>query len=129
MRADSSFMRLLHGASAIIDGQMVNAWLGCRSRLRARALMLALVAVFALEAYQPLGASNVCVGNEAVEGLVVQRLVESGGSVAPTALAGSIVFKPPLFHWTAMALHRLTDVTTVTSTSLRATSALYALAG
>ena len=104
---------------------------GCSARREGlyRAGLLLVVLVFALEIFQRLDASDVCVGNEAVEGLVVERLVERGEPVVPAALGSPVVYKPPLFHWTAAALHRLAGVTVVTATTLRATSAVYALGG
>lgn len=92
----------------------------------AGAVMLVLL-VFAFEVFHRLDASNVCIGNEAVEGLVVQRLVERGEPVVASA-RDDTVYKPPLFHWTAATMHRLGNLATVTATSLRATSALYAVA-
>src|ERR1700730_15035394 len=39
------------------------------------------------------------------------------------------MYKPPLFHWTAVAIDRLAGFTKVTAFNLRLTAALYAIAG
>lgn len=76
-----------------------------------------------------LGAADVCSYNEAVEGLFVQQMVEHGGGLFPLAGGHQAMYKPPLFHWTALALDRLLGIRKVTAFNLRLPAALYAAAG
>jgi 4-amino-4-deoxy-L-arabinose transferase-like glycosyltransferase len=76
-----------------------------------------------------LGAAEVCNSNEAVEGLVVQQMVERGEILFPVLNGSAPMYKPPLFHWTATALAHLLGVHDVTELTLRLPSVLYALAG
>ncbi|MGH7779574.1 MAG: ArnT family glycosyltransferase [Candidatus Binataceae bacterium] len=76
-----------------------------------------------------LGASDICGGNEAVEAVFVQQMVEHGHLLFPLENGVQPMYKPPLFHWTAFALDRLTGRDRVTAVNLRATAALYAIAG
>ena len=76
-----------------------------------------------------LGAADVCSYNEAVEGLFVQQIVENGGGLFPMAGGHQAMYKPPLFHWTALALDRLLGVHKVSAFNLRLPAALYAVAG
>jgi 4-amino-4-deoxy-L-arabinose transferase-like glycosyltransferase len=76
-----------------------------------------------------LGASDICSGNEAVEAVFVQQMVEHDHLLFPLENGSQPMYKPPLFHWTAFALDRLTGRERVTAVNLRATAALYAIAG
>jgi 4-amino-4-deoxy-L-arabinose transferase-like glycosyltransferase len=76
-----------------------------------------------------LGDADVCGFNEAVEGLVVQQMVEHGALLFPTLNDREPAYKPPLFHWTAIALDHLLRFGKVTAFNLRLPSALYAIAG
>ncbi len=53
-----------------------------------------------------LGAAGVCSYDEAIEGLFVQQMVEHGGGLFPLANGRDAMYKPPLFHWTALAIDR-----------------------
>jgi 4-amino-4-deoxy-L-arabinose transferase-like glycosyltransferase len=75
-----------------------------------------------------LGAADVCSYNEAVEGLFVQQMVEHGGGLFPVAGGHQAMYKPPLFHWTALAIDRLLAIRTVTAFNVRLPAALYAVA-
>jgi len=76
-----------------------------------------------------LGARDVCSGNEAVEGVFVQQMVEQGKLMFPRENGRVPMYKPPLFHWTATAIDLATDRKKVTAFNLRLASALYAVAG
>src|SRR5271170_1777124 len=93
------------------------------------AAIVALALVIAVLTLHRLGAADVCTGNEAVEGVFVQQMVEHGHVLFPVENGNVPMFKPPLFHWTALALDRLFDIGKVTATNLRLPSALYGIAG
>src|SRR5579864_3653274 len=76
-----------------------------------------------------LGVRDVCSGNEAVEGVFVQQMVESGKLLFPLENGRAPMFKPPLFHWTATAIDLASDTKKVTAFNLRLPSVLYAVAG
>ena len=76
-----------------------------------------------------LGARDVCSGNEAVEGVFVQQMVEHGKLLFPLENGRVPMYKPPLFHWTASAIDRASGANKVTAFNLRLPSALYAVAG
>ena len=76
-----------------------------------------------------LGAAEVCSSNEAVEGLVVQQMVEHGNILFPLLNASEPMYKPPLFHWTATVLAHLLGVRDVSELTLRLPSVFYGLAG
>jgi 4-amino-4-deoxy-L-arabinose transferase-like glycosyltransferase len=76
-----------------------------------------------------LGAADVCSGNEAVEGVFVQQMVEHGKMLFPLENGRIPMYKPPLFHWTAATIDRVAGITKVTAANLRYPSALYATAG
>ncbi|HUO03818.1 MAG TPA: phospholipid carrier-dependent glycosyltransferase [Candidatus Binataceae bacterium] len=76
-----------------------------------------------------IDASDVCSGNEAVEGVFLQQMVEHGELLFPKENGIVPMYKPPLFHWTGVAIARLRGITRVTAADLRAPSALYATAG
>src|ERR1039458_2837798 len=65
----------------------------------------------------------------AVEGVFVQQMVEHGHLLFPVENGIAPMYKPPLFHWTALAIDRLAAVRKVTAANLRLPSALYAVAG
>src|SRR5580692_11300979 len=93
------------------------------------AVILAIVLVIAVLTLHRLGAGDVCTGNEAVEGVFVQQMVEHGQLLFPFENGNVPMYKPPLFHWTAVAIDRLAGIRKVTATNLRLPSALYAIAG
>jgi 4-amino-4-deoxy-L-arabinose transferase-like glycosyltransferase len=76
-----------------------------------------------------LAAAEVCGANEAVEGIFVQQMVERGKLLFPLENGHSPMYKPPLFHWTAIAIDHLLRARKVTAFNLRLAAALYALAG
>jgi 4-amino-4-deoxy-L-arabinose transferase-like glycosyltransferase len=82
----------------------------------------------ALTTYR-LGVRDVCSGNEAVEGVFVQQMVEHGKLLFPLENGRAPMFKPPLFHWTATAIDLASGSNKVTAFNLRLPSALYAVAG
>ncbi len=97
--------------------------------LRAAIAIAAIAAVAALLALNRLGAADVCSGNEAVEGVFVQQMVERGEYLFPLENGSIPMYKPPLFHWTATALARIAVASSVSATLLRLPSAIYAVAG
>jgi 4-amino-4-deoxy-L-arabinose transferase-like glycosyltransferase len=100
-------------------------------RLR-RVEIIAMAAVAILAAsltVKRLGQADVCGSNEAVEGVFVQQMVEHGHLLFPLENGSSPMYKPPLFHWTAVAIDRLAGIDKVTAFNLRLPSALYATAG
>jgi 4-amino-4-deoxy-L-arabinose transferase-like glycosyltransferase len=76
-----------------------------------------------------LGVRDVCSGNEAVEGVFVQQMVEHGKLLFPLENGQVPMYKPPLFHWTATTIDHAIGAKTVTAFNLRLASALYAVAG
>jgi 4-amino-4-deoxy-L-arabinose transferase-like glycosyltransferase len=76
-----------------------------------------------------LGSCGICRGNEAVEAVFIQQMVEHGKVLFPAVNGGSPMYKPPLFHWSALALDRLTGASKVTAFNFRLPAALYTTAG
>lgn len=76
-----------------------------------------------------LGYRDVCSGNEAVEGVFVQQIVEHGKLLFPLENGSIPMYKPPMFHWTATAIDHLFGFAKVTAFNLRLPSVLYAIAG
>ncbi|HEY2105496.1 MAG TPA: phospholipid carrier-dependent glycosyltransferase, partial [Candidatus Binataceae bacterium] len=76
-----------------------------------------------------LGSCGICKGNEAVEAIFIQQMVEHGKLLFPSVNGGSPMYKPPLFHWTAAALDRLLGVSKVTPFNFRLPAALYTTTG
>ncbi len=76
-----------------------------------------------------LGACGICRGNEAVEAVFLQQMVERGKLLFPAVNGGSPMYKPPLFHWTATALDHLLGWRRVTPFNFRMPAALYAVGG
>jgi 4-amino-4-deoxy-L-arabinose transferase-like glycosyltransferase len=101
------------------------------SPLRSRALVaIALVvAAAAITTLHRLGAADVCSSNEAVEAVFLQQMVEHDALLFPLENGRSPMYKPPLFHWTAVAIDRLVGIKQVTAFNLRLPAALYAIAG
>jgi len=93
------------------------------------AAILAIALVVAVLTLHRLGAGDVCTGNEAVEGVFVQQMVEHDQLLFPVENGKVPMFKPPLFHWTAVAIDRLAGIRKVTAANLRLPSAFYAIAG
>jgi 4-amino-4-deoxy-L-arabinose transferase-like glycosyltransferase len=93
------------------------------------AAILAIALVIAVLTLHRLGAGDVCTGNEAVEGVFVQQMVEHDQLLFPVENGKVAMFKPPMFHWTAVAIDRLAGIRKVTAANLRLPSALYAIAG
>src|SRR5208282_2740895 len=93
------------------------------------AAIVALALIVAVLSLHRLGAGDVCTGNEAVEGVFVQQMVEHGNLLFPVENRNVPMYKPPLFHWTAVAIDRLAGIQKVTAANLRLPSALYAIAG
>jgi 4-amino-4-deoxy-L-arabinose transferase-like glycosyltransferase len=92
------------------------------------AFTLIIAGALALTLYQ-LGACGICKGNEAVEAIFLQQMVERGKLLFPSVNGGSPMYKPPLFHWTAVALDRLMGAHKVTAFNFRLPAALYTTAG
>src|SRR5208282_952259 len=99
------------------------------ARIPPAAAFVAIAVVIAVLTLHRLGAGDVCTGNEAVEGVFVQQMVEHGQLLFPVANGNVPMYKPPLFHWTAAAIDRVLDLRKVTAANLRIPSALYAIAG
>jgi 4-amino-4-deoxy-L-arabinose transferase-like glycosyltransferase len=76
-----------------------------------------------------LGACGICKGNEAVEAVFIQQMVERGKLLFPAVNGGSPMYKPPLFHWTATALDHVVGWRKVTPFNFRMPAALYAVGG
>jgi 4-amino-4-deoxy-L-arabinose transferase-like glycosyltransferase len=95
----------------------------------AAAAIIAIAIVTALLMLHRLGDADVCTGNEAVEGVFVQQMVEHGHLLFPVENGAIPMYKPPLFHWTAVAIDRIAGIRKVTAANLRLPSALYAIAG
>lgn len=93
------------------------------------AAFLGIAIVIAILTLHRLGAGDVCTGNEAVEGVFVQQMVEHDHLLFPVENGTVPMYKPPLFHWTALAIDRLAGIRKVTATNLRLPSALYAIGG
>ena len=94
--------------------------------------LLAIVLVVVLAAattLHRLGAADICGSNEAVEAVFLQQMVEHDALLFPLENGRSPMYKPPLFHWTAVAIDRLSGIKTVTAFNLRLPAALYAIAG
>ncbi len=98
-------------------------------KLPPAAAILAIALVIAVLTLHRLGAGDVCTGNEAVEGVFVQQMVEHGHLLFPVENGNVPMYKPPLFHWTAVAIDRVLGIGKVTAANLRLPSALYAIAG
>jgi 4-amino-4-deoxy-L-arabinose transferase-like glycosyltransferase len=92
------------------------------------AFALIIAGALALTLYR-LGACGVCKGNESVEAVFIQQMVERGEVLFPSVNGGSPMYKPPLYHWTAAALDRIAGVGKVTPFNFRLPSALYTTAG
>src|SRR5271163_1551173 len=99
------------------------------ARIPPAAAFVAIALVIAVLTLHRLGAGDVCTGNEAVEGVFVQQMVEHGQILFPVENGNVPMYKPPLFHWTAVAIDRLAGIRKVTAANLRLPSALYAIAG
>jgi 4-amino-4-deoxy-L-arabinose transferase-like glycosyltransferase len=93
------------------------------------ASILAIALVIAVLTLHRLDAGDVCTGNEAVEGVFLQQMVEHDHLLFPVENGNVPMYKPPLFHWTAVAIDRLAGIRNVTAANLRLPSALYAIAG
>jgi 4-amino-4-deoxy-L-arabinose transferase-like glycosyltransferase len=98
-------------------------------KLPPAAAILAIALVIAVLTLHRLGAGDVCTGNEAVEGVFVQQMVEHDHLLFPVENGNVPMYKPPLFHWTAVAIDRVLGIRKVTAANLRLPSALYAIAG
>ncbi|MGH7905705.1 MAG: ArnT family glycosyltransferase, partial [Candidatus Binataceae bacterium] len=72
--------------------------------------------------------ADVCGTNEAIEGVFVEQMVERGRILFPVENGRQPMYKPPLFHWTALAIDRVFGIGRVTAFNLRLPSAAYAVA-
>ncbi len=97
--------------------------------LNPTAAIIAIAIITAALMLHHLGAADICTGNEAVEGVFVQQMVEHGQLLFPLENGKVPMYKPPLFHWTAVAIDRIADIHKVTAATLRLPSALYAILG
>lgn len=100
-----------------------------RPRASVTLAILAIAALIAVLTLHRLGEADVCGSNEAVEGVFLQQMVEHGAVLFPLENGRSPMYKPPLFHWTALAIDRVAGIRRVTALNLRSTTALYAVAG
>ncbi len=98
-------------------------------RSRALVAIALVVAAAAITTLHRLGAADVCSSNEAVEAVFLQQMVEHDALLFPLENGRSPMYKPPLFHWTAVAIDRLAGIKKVTAFNLRLPAALYAIAG
>jgi 4-amino-4-deoxy-L-arabinose transferase-like glycosyltransferase len=98
-------------------------------RVRTLAACVVIVAIAALTTLHHLGDADVCGSNEAVEAVFLQQMVEHNALLFPLENGRSPMYKPPLFHWTAVAIDRLAGIKKVTAFNLRLPAALYAIAG
>src|SRR5215831_5075467 len=101
-------------------------WYSGRSAIVLCAAIALIVAVLTLH---QLGASDLCSGDEAVEAVFVQQMVEHHELLFPIENGRQPMYKPPLFHWTAAAFDRLGGIDHVTVRGVRSVSAGYAIAG
>jgi 4-amino-4-deoxy-L-arabinose transferase-like glycosyltransferase len=101
------------------------------SAMRPRTLfaIVLVVAIAAATTLHRLDAADVCGSNEAVEAVFLQQMVEHDALLFPLENGRSPMYKPPLFHWTAVAIDRLAGIRKVTAFNLRLPAALYAIAG
>src|SRR5579863_1503924 len=99
------------------------------TRPRTLVALALIVALAALTTLHRLDAADVCGSNEAVEAVFLQQMVEHHALLFPLENGRSPMYKPPLFHWTAVAIDRLAGIRKVTAFNLRMTAALYAIAG
>jgi 4-amino-4-deoxy-L-arabinose transferase-like glycosyltransferase len=97
-------------------------------RRRWLAFAVIIAATLAMTLYK-LGSNGICKGNEAVEAIFLQQMVEHGKVLFPSVNGGSPMYKPPLFHWTATALDHLIGARKVTPFNFRLPAALYTTAG
>ena len=88
-----------------------------------------IVALCAVTTIHHLGDADVCGSNEAVEAVFLQQMVEHDALLFPLENGRSPMYKPQLFHWTAVAIDRLAGLTKVTAFNLRLPAALYAIVG
>jgi 4-amino-4-deoxy-L-arabinose transferase-like glycosyltransferase len=99
------------------------------AKIPSAAAILAIAVIVAVLSLHRLGAGDVCTGNEAVEAVFVQQMVEHDQILFPVENGDIPMYKPPLFHWTALAIDRVAGIRKVTTANLRLPSALYAIAG
>jgi 4-amino-4-deoxy-L-arabinose transferase-like glycosyltransferase len=100
-----------------------------KSQRGAMVICAAIAFVVAVLTLHRLGASDLCSGDEAVEAVFVQQMVEHHELLFPLENDKQPMYKPPLFHWTAAAFDRLGGIGRVTVRGVRAVSAGYAIAG
>ena len=100
-----------------------------KSQRGAMVICAAIALAVAVLTLHRLGASDLCSGDEAVEAVFVQQMVEHHELLFPLENDKQPMYKPPLFHWTAAAFDRLGGIGRVTVRGVRAVSAGYAIAG
>ena len=88
-----------------------------------------IVALAAVTTLHKLGEADVCGSNEAVEAVFLQQMVEHHALLFPLENGRAPMYKPPLFHWTAVAIDRLAGIKRVSAFNLRLPAALYAIGG
>jgi 4-amino-4-deoxy-L-arabinose transferase-like glycosyltransferase len=103
--------------------------LSWKDRRGATVLCAAIALIIAILTLHRLDASDLCSGDEAVEAVFVQQMVEHHELLFPLENDKQPMYKPPLFHWTAAAFDRLGGIGRVTVRGVRAVSAGYAIAG
>ncbi len=104
---------------------------GCDGRVARRVWLIfgVVIAITLCLTLYRLGKPDVCSGNEAVEAVFVQQMVQHGKLLFPLENGRVPMYKPPMFHWTATAIDHLLGLKKVTAFNLRLPSALYAAAG
>src|SRR5260370_33305675 len=85
----------------------------------AAAAIVMIAIITALLMLHRLGDADVCTGNEAVEGVFVQQMVEHNHLLFPLHNAKGPIYKPPLFPWPAGAIHCPARLPQVTPATLR----------
>jgi 4-amino-4-deoxy-L-arabinose transferase-like glycosyltransferase len=100
-----------------------------KSQRGAMVICAAIALAVAVLTLHRLGASDLCSGDEAVEAVFVQQMVEHHELLFPLENDKQPMYKPPLFHWTAAAFDRLGGIGRVTVRGVRAVSAGYAIGG
>src|ERR1700686_2028593 len=88
-------------------------------KLPPAAAILAIALVIAVLTLHRLGAGDVCTGNEAVEGVFMQQMVEHGHLLFPVENGAVPMYKPPMFHWPAVAIDRIAGIRKVTAPNRR----------
>jgi len=104
-------------ANPTMDRTQGNSWLH----------VILLIALCAVLYFPYLGSTPLFDKGEPREGLAVQDIVQRGEWLFPLKRAAAIPSKPPMFHWSAALISKVTGQ--LNETTLRFPSALYATLG